>query len=383
MYQHVFWFYSHPAVYIMMLPGFGHQRGHLDPRPQAGVRLPDDGVLTGGDRDPRLHGLGASHVRVRDAGWIRIPMMITTMLIAVPTGIKIFSWLATLWRGVIHLRTPMLFALGFITMFTLGGISGIMLAVVPFDIHVSDTYFIVAHIHYVLFGGSVFTIFAGLYHWFPKMTGRMYDESLGRIHFWLSFVFFNLTFGPMHFVGIDGMPRRVADYSEQFATWNAIISISAFIFGLSFLIFLYNIIASWRHGPPPRATPGGRTRSSGRCPPRRRCSASTRSRRWSAAPTSTACRERSTRSSRRRSPLRRARCRRRPAEAALHRQLTNEARPRGGERDGGGKPLIDAVGSTPRARTSTSRDQPAEPAEARLRDLRRVRARRRRRTGSR
>ena len=111
----------------------------------------------------------------------------------------------------------MLFALGFITMFTLGGISGIMLAVVPFDIHVSDTYFIVAHIHYVLFGGSVFTIFAGIYHWFPKMTGRMYDETLGRLHFWLSFIFFNLTFGPMHFVGIDGMPRRVADYAEQFA----------------------------------------------------------------------------------------------------------------------------------------------------------------------
>ena len=119
---------------------------------------------------------------------------------------------------MIHLRTPMLFALGFITMFTLGGISGIMLAVIPFDIHVSDTYFIVAHIHYVLFGGSVFTIFAGIYHWFPKMTGRMYDESLGKLHFWLSFVFFNLTFGPMHLVGIDGMPRRVADYAEQYAT---------------------------------------------------------------------------------------------------------------------------------------------------------------------
>ncbi len=140
----------------------------------------------------------------------------------------------------------MLFALGFITMFTLGGISGIMLAVIPVVIHVSDTYFVVAHIHYVLFGGSVFTIFAGLYHWFPKMTGRMYDETLGKAHFWMSFIFFNLTFGPMHFVGIDGMPRRVADYADEFATLNLLISVSSFIFGLSFLIFLYNMITSWR-----------------------------------------------------------------------------------------------------------------------------------------
>jgi cytochrome c oxidase subunit 1 len=123
------------------------------------------------------------------------------------------------------------------------------------DIHVSDTYFVVAHIHYVLFGGSVFTIFAGIYHWFPKMTGRMYDETLGRIHFWLSFVFFNLTFGPMHLVGVDGMPRRVADYAHEFATINAIISVSSFLFGLSFLLFVYNIVASWRHGPLAPANP--------------------------------------------------------------------------------------------------------------------------------
>src|SRR4051794_14110499 len=256
MYQHVFWFYSHPAVYIMMLPGFGiisevistHAR-----KPVFGYRMMAFSLLA-------IVFLGftvwAHHMFVSGmSAWLRVPMMITTMLIAVPTGVKIFSWLATLYKGVIHLRTPMLFALGFITMFTLGGISGVMLAVVPYDIHVSDTYFIVAHIHYVLFGGSVFTIYAGIYHWFPKMTGRMYDETLGKIHFWISFVTFNTTFGPMHLIGIDGMPRRVADYAEQYAGWNLFISISAFIFGASFFIFLYNIVSSWRHGPPAPANP--------------------------------------------------------------------------------------------------------------------------------
>jgi cytochrome c oxidase subunit 1 len=187
--------------------------------------------------------------------WIRVPMMVTTAIIAVPTGIKIFSWLATLWRGVLHLDTPMLFALGFLTMFTLGGISGVMLAMIPLTIHVSDTYFIVAHIHYVLFGGSLFTIFAGVYYWFPKMTGRMYDETLGKIHFWCTFVFFNATFAPMHLIGVEGMPRRVADYAQKFAGWNLAISIASFCLGLSTLVFLYNMIASWRGGPRAAANP--------------------------------------------------------------------------------------------------------------------------------
>jgi cytochrome c oxidase subunit 1 len=256
MYQHVFWFYSHPAVYIMMLPGFGIISEIISVKarkPIFGYRMMAFSLLA-------IVILGftvwAHHMFVSGMQtWIRIPMMITTAIIAVPTGIKIFSWLATLWRGVLHLDTPMLFTLGFLTTFTLGGISGVMLAMIPFDIHVSDTYFIVAHIHYVLFGGSLFTIFAGIYYWFPKMTGRMYDERLGKAHFWATFVFFNATFGPMHVIGIDGMPRRVADYAEQYAGMNLANTIASFLLGLSMLAFLYNMVVSWRGGPRATANP--------------------------------------------------------------------------------------------------------------------------------
>jgi len=249
MYQHVFWFYSHPAVYIMMLPGFGIVSEILavkSRKPIFGYRMMAFSLLA-------IVVLGftvwAHHMFVSGMqSWIRIPMMITTAIIAVPTGIKIFSWLATIWRGVLKIDTPMLFALGFLTMFTLGGISGVMLSMIPFDIHVSDTYFIVAHIHYVLFGGSLFTIYAGVYYWYPKMTGRMYDEKLGKIHFWMTFIFFNATFAPMHVLGIDGMPRRVADYATKYAGWNLFISLASFVLGLSTLIFLYNMVASWRGG---------------------------------------------------------------------------------------------------------------------------------------
>ncbi|HUK98516.1 MAG TPA: cytochrome c oxidase subunit I [Gaiellaceae bacterium] len=255
-YQHIFWFYSHPAVYIMMLPGFGiisEVISVMSRKPIFGYRLMALSLMA-------ILVLGfsvwAHHMFVAGmASWLRVPMMVTSMVIAVPTGIKIFSWLATMWEGRLHFTTPMLFALGFLSMFVIGGLSGIYLASVPIDIHASDTYFIVAHIHYVLFGGSVFTIFAGIYYWFPKMTGRMYSERLGKLHFWLTFVGFNLTFFPMHYIGLQGMPRRVADYASRFADINLFISIASFGLGASTLVFLYNMARSWRYGPVAEANP--------------------------------------------------------------------------------------------------------------------------------
>ena len=249
-YQHIFWFYSHPAVYIMILPGFGiisEIIAVMSRKPIFGYRLMAIsllGILVLG------FSVWAHHMFVAGmADWLRVPMMISTLLIAVPTGVKVFSWLATLWEGKIHLNTPMLFALGFVSMFVIGGLSGIYLAAVPIDIHASDTYFIVAHIHYVLFGGSVFTIFAGIYYWFPKMTGRMYNERLGKLHFWLTFIAFNVTFFPMHWVGLVGMPRRVADYAATFGALNMVVTIASFALGASVVVFAYNIITSWARGP--------------------------------------------------------------------------------------------------------------------------------------
>jgi cytochrome c oxidase subunit I len=250
-YQHIFWFYSHPAVYIMILPGFGiisEIVSVMSRKPIFGYRLMAIsllGILVLG------FSVWAHHLYVAGmADWLRVPMMITTLLIAVPTGVKVFSWLATIWGGKIHLATPMLFALGFISVFVIGGLSGIYLGSVAIDIASSDTYFIVAHIHYVFFGGSVMTVFAGVYYWFPKMTGRMYNEALGKLHFWITFVALNLTFFPMHYVGLRGQPRRTADYADRFADVNLFISIASFVLGASMLIFFYNMITSWKRGAP-------------------------------------------------------------------------------------------------------------------------------------
>jgi cytochrome c oxidase subunit 1 len=248
-YQHVFWFYSHPAVYIMVLPGFGiisEVISVMARKPIFGYRaiaFSSAGIAVLGF-SVWAHHMFASGME----DWLRVPMMISTMLIAIPTGIKIFSWLGTIWDGVLRMNTAMLFATGFIFTFVIGGVTGIWLASVPFDYHVHDTYFVVAHFHYVLFGGSVMTVFAGIYFWYPKVFGRMVDERLGRLHFWSTFIFSNLTFFPMHWLGLEGMPRRVADYDPTYEGWNTFISISAFCLGAGMLFFVYNMIHSARHG---------------------------------------------------------------------------------------------------------------------------------------
>jgi cytochrome c oxidase subunit 1 len=186
---------------------------------------------------------------------LRVPFMITSMIIAVPTGIKVFSWIGTIWRGKIRFTSAMLFALGFLSMFVIGGIGGVMLGALPFDIHVHDTYFVVSHLHFVLFGGSVFAIYAGIYNWWPKITGRMLDERLGRIHFAITYIAFFFTFFPMHIAGILGMPRRVAVYAPEFQGINVLVSLSAFVLGISTFILLYNMLYSTLRGKVAGANP--------------------------------------------------------------------------------------------------------------------------------
>jgi len=249
-YQHMFWFYSHPAVYIMILPAFGMISEILPVH----ARKPIFGYQAIAYSSVAISFLGlivwAHHMFTSGTpDWLRMFFMITTMVIAVPTGIKVFSWVSTVWGGKLRLVSAMLFGMAFVSMFVIGGLSGIMVAAVPFDIHVHDTYFVVAHLHYVLFGGSVFGIYAGLYHWFPKMTGRMLNEAWGKLHFALTFIGFNLAFLPMHVLGLQGMNRRVAEYDPRFATLNLVCTIGAYILAVSTIPFIVNAAWSWLAGP--------------------------------------------------------------------------------------------------------------------------------------
>jgi cytochrome c oxidase subunit I len=248
-YQHMFWFYSHPAVYIMVLPLFGAISEILPVH----ARKPIFGYQAIAYSSLAISFLGlivwAHHMFTSGTpAWLRMFFMITTMIIAVPTGIKVFGWLATIWGGKISFNSAMLFAMGFIAVFVIGGITGVMLAAVPFDIHVHDTYFVVAHLHYVLFGGSVFGLYAALYHWYPKATGRMVNEPLGQIHFVLTFIGMNLTFMPMHQLGLMGMNRRIALYDPRFTTLNQVATVGAYILAVSTLPFLFNVLWSVMKG---------------------------------------------------------------------------------------------------------------------------------------
>ncbi len=261
LWQHMFWFYSHPAVYIMILPAFGIVSEVLPTfsrKPIFGYKL-----IAFSSAAIALAGfmVWAHHMFTSGlAPYLQLPFMIITFVIGVPTGIKIFSWTATLWGGKIHLTTAMLFSIGFIALFTCGGITGIFLAAVPYDLDVHGTYFVVAHFHYVLVGGSLMGIFSGMYYWFPKMSGRLLNETFGKIHFWLFFVGFNGTFLPMHWLGVEGMPRWVATYDPQFEFWNRFASVSSYVMGIAILVFFANVLWSIRNGKKSGPNPwGGRT----------------------------------------------------------------------------------------------------------------------------
>ena len=260
LWQHLFWLFGHPEVYILILPPMGIISEVLPTfsrKPLFGYPVV---VYSGIFIGFMGWGVWSHHMFSVGLGPLADSFFaLTTMLIAIPTGVKIFNWLATIWGGRIVLKTAMLFALGFIGLFTMGGLSGFMHASPPADLQQTDTYFVVAHIHYVLFGGAMMGIFAGIYYWFPKITGRLLDERLGQWHFWLTFVAMNLTFFPMHFVGLLGMPRRIYTYAPHmgFDTMNLMSTIGAFGIAASVVVFLWNYLVSIRHGPPAGNDPWG------------------------------------------------------------------------------------------------------------------------------
>ncbi len=251
LWQHLFWVFGHPEVYILILPAMGIVSEVIPTfsrKPLFGYSIV---VLSGVIIGFMGWGVWSHHMFTVGLGPVaNSAFAVSTMAIAIPTGVKIFNWIATLWGGSINIKTPLLFSVGFVAMFIIGGLSGVMHASPPSDAQQQDTYFIVAHLHYVLFGGSIFAIFSGIYYWWPKMTGRMLNETMGQIHFWMVFIGFNITFFPMHFLGMDGMPRRVYTYDSAMGwdLWNMVATAGAFFLGASTLLFLHNAFRSLRKG---------------------------------------------------------------------------------------------------------------------------------------
>ncbi len=243
LFQHIFWFFGHPEVYIMILPAFGIISHIIETFARKQLFGYESMVWAMLSIAILSFVVWAHHMFT-----VGMPLaaelffMWATMLIAVPTGVKVFNWVATMFKGSISFETPMLFAIAFVVLFTIGGFSGLMLSIVPADFQYHDTYFVVAHFHYVLVPGSVFSIMAAVYYWIPKWTGNMYDERMGRLHFWLSFVGVNVTFFPQHWIGLAGMPRRYPDYALQFADWNMVSTAGAFLFGASQILFLFIVL---------------------------------------------------------------------------------------------------------------------------------------------
>jgi cytochrome c oxidase subunit 1 len=256
LYEHVFWAYSHPAVYVMIIPGFALMLEivtHFSRKPLFGYSWAVGALLfiAGESGIVWAHHMFTSGM----ANYLTAPFMAATELISVPTGIIFMCALGTMWQGKLRLTTPMLFAMGMIFNFTIGGLTGLPNADAPTDFHLQDTYWVVGHFHYTIMGGEIFALLAGIYYWFPKMTGRMYNETLGKIHFWIAFVAFNFLYTPMMLIGLSGMNRRIATYPIELASKNMYLSVSGFILAVGFLVFVVNLIYSWKSGPVASSNP--------------------------------------------------------------------------------------------------------------------------------